>query len=123
MIPNAKSKIKDFEIEVVKEFPVSIFKEEQLYGKILEYMKQLERNFLKSYGKKYINQIEIIVTDIKESKNFNCNQIMALFLLYIYKFTSRDFYIDIVFFIISYRKMLNEKGKENCSKLDGGFLR
>ena len=62
--------------------------------------------------------MDIILFEINNSKALNANQIIVLYLIYIFRFVSTEFYRELVFFVISYRDLLNSKGwqfiKENA---------
>lgn len=48
--------------------------------------------------------------DIKNLKKLNCNEVFALFLVYVFRFVSENFFKDLVFFIVCFRIMMNERG-------------
>ena len=54
--------------------------------------------------------MDIILFEINNSKALNANQIIVLYLIYIFRFVSTEFYRELVFFVISYRDLLNSKG-------------
>ena len=65
--------------------------------------------------------MDIILFEINNSKSLNADQTIVLFLIYIFRFVSANFYKEIVFFAISYRDLLNLKGWEYIRKnAEGG---
>lgn len=54
--------------------------------------------------------MDIILFEINNQKNLNANQIIVLFLIYIFRFVSTEFYKELTFFVISYRDLLNLRG-------------
>ena len=60
-----------------------------------------------NYGENFLAKMDIILFEINNAKNLNANQIIVLFLIYIFRFVSNKFYKEMIFFVISYRDLLN----------------
>ena len=50
----------------------------------------------------------------------NCNEILAIFLIYVFRFATKEFYKELVFFVVTYRLLMNERGWKICAdNIDG----
>eukprot|EP01017_Pseudomicrothorax_dubius_P020311 TRINITY_DN2219_c0_g2_i2.p1 TRINITY_DN2219_c0_g2~~TRINITY_DN2219_c0_g2_i2.p1 ORF type:complete len:163 (-),score=35.12 TRINITY_DN2219_c0_g2_i2:61-549(-) len=49
----------------------------------------------------------------------NCNKILAIFLKEMKEYVQREFYQELVFFILMYRKALNEEGWQKLREMKG----
>lgn len=58
--------------------------------------------------------------DIKNLRTLNCNEVFALFLVYVFRFVSESFFKDLVFFVVCFRIMMNERGWDICKKFNDG---
>lgn len=54
--------------------------------------------------------MDIIIFEISNYKQLNANVIMSLFLLYISRFVSNEFYKEVALFCVLYSKMMNKVG-------------
>lgn len=95
---------------LIEFFPCEIFKSVDFYGKLLVTLEQIRKELIDSYGGNFILQIDIIIFEINNSKKLNCYQAVSLFLIYVFRFCSKGFYRDLVFVLVSYLKLLNERG-------------
>ena len=59
--------------------------------------------------------------DIQNTKKLNCNEIFALFLIYIFRFVSDSFFRDLLFFVVCYRIMMNKRGWDKCKEINDGY--
>lgn len=64
----------------------------------------------KNYGTNFLNEMDIVIFEINNEKTLNANSILALFLIYTFRFISKDLYRDLVFFVICFREMVNSNG-------------
>lgn len=85
-------------------------------------MMLIHEELMENYGNTYLNQIDIIIFEITNYSSLNCNQIFALFLIYIFRFVSLRFFKDLVFFVVCFRIMLNEEGWDKCKDINDGFF-
>ncbi len=49
-----------------------------------------------------------------------CDEIFSLFLIYIYRFVSMEFYKDLAFFVVCYRVLMNQKGWNKIKEMNDG---
>ena len=121
MIPMARDLKDPNPKNMINCFPCEIFKDQKHYEKILINMEQLRKELIDNYGNTFLNQIDIIIFEIRNIRDLNANEIFALFLIYIFRFVSKSFFKDLVFFIVCYKIMLNDKGWEICQKINDGY--
>ena len=70
------------------------------------------------HGPTFLAQIDVVIFEINNGKKLNCNQIFALFLIYAFRFVSREFYRELVFVLMGYRRMMNEYGWDKFKELN-----
>lgn len=107
---------KNLHQDLIEEFPCDIFSNKVQYEKLLVNIQKIRMEMIENYGGNFLKQIDIIIFEINNSKSLNCNQIFAIFLIYIFRFISIKFYKELVFFIICYRDLLNKKGWEKYNE-------
>lgn len=110
MIPGAKVNQFNFRVDILNVFPFEFFRDRVLYEPLVIKIQQLKKDLIENYGQDYLNQIDSIILEINNAKSLNCNEIFSLFLIYVYRFVSQAFFKEIVFFIVSYRLMMNKHG-------------
>lgn len=113
-IPGSEGIFQTNEKGIVQDFPVDENKENEEKSILFSTLKKLTDEFRRKFGKNYIESIEFIIFEIENKKNFNCFEVLGLFLIYIFKFISSDFYQEICLLIILYLQMLNKKGWKRC---------
>jgi hypothetical protein len=104
--------------DLIEEFPCEIFLNESYYKDILFNIEKIRLEMLKTYGSNFLKQIDIIILEINNTRNLNCNQILAIFLIYIFRFISTKLYKELIFLIICYRDLLNKKGWEKYLEMN-----
>lgn len=57
--------------------------------------------------------MDIVAYEINNHWEINAYETVALFLMYIFRFISIDFYKEVVVFCIMYLKMMNDNGYKN----------
>lgn len=95
---------------LIEFFPCEAFKNVYLSRKLLLTLEQIRKELVESYGPNFIQQIDIIIFEINNSRKLNCYQAIALFLIYMFRFCSRRFYRELVFIMVGYIVAMNEKG-------------
>lgn len=95
---------------LIEDFPCEIFREQTTYRQLLVTLEQIRKELIESYGSSFLSKIDVIIFEINNSKTLSCDQVMALFLIYSFRFISKQFYKELVFLFISLRIMLNEFG-------------
>ena len=91
-------------------FPISHFINESTYLKIFESMSNLETEINDCIEVNNYENLENMIFEFLQNKNFTTIQIFALFLIYVNRFVSRAFFNDLCFFVVSYQLMLNKYG-------------
>ena len=104
-------------------FPCEIFVSKKNYLKILINLEKLRKEIENNYQKDFGNQLEIIFMEIYNLSKLNCYQIFSLFLIYIFRFISYEFFQEIIFIFVAFGNLLNFKAfeKGNLSKIDNDF--
>lgn len=110
MIPNAKILRSQVPVNVIECFPFEIFAKKEIYETLFFKLEKMKKEFVSNYGVNYLSQIDPIILEINNAKSLNCNEVFSLFLIYISRFVTVPFYIELVFFIVSYQQMMNTKG-------------
>ena len=57
---------------------------EEDYLNILLTLEQLREELMGQYGEDFLSEMDIVIFEINNSKELNADQIMALFLLYVF---------------------------------------
>jgi hypothetical protein len=138
MIPGAKEEKEETQKNLIDCFPCELFSNQSVYEKILLNIEQMRKDLIESHGNNFQTQMDMIIINLSNIRKLNCNEIFALFLLYIFRFVTRDFYKELVFFVVAYRDMMNKVGwakykemndlptedtsKEFCEEQNGEFL-
>lgn len=121
MIPGAKAETEGQQTDLVDFFPKELFREARAYQAILAKVEQIRKDLIDNYGTNFLSQIDIIIYEINNAKSLNCNEIFSLFLIYVFRFVTREFYRELVFFVLAYKAMMNQKGWEKCKETGNGF--
>lgn len=121
MIPGAKAEKEDEQTNLVAHFPVEWFQRDSDYQGVYLKVEQIRKDLVENYGTNFLSQIDVIIYEINNAKSLNCNEIFALFLIYVFRFVRREFYRELVFFIVSYKVMMNQKGWEKCKDMSAPF--
>ena len=103
--------------KLIEDFPCDIFQKTEDFDILLIKLEQIRRELILSYGPGFLNQIDIIIYEINNAKDLTCNDIFALFLIYSFRSVSIELYKEIVFFVVCYRKYLNEFGWQRSKEL------
>jgi hypothetical protein len=120
-IPGASRSSEETSFNPVEDFPSDIFCSESNHHLLLKKFASLHKSLVGAYSEDYLKQYEFILSEISLCKGLVCYEIFSLFLLYVYRFVSREFFRELVFFVISYTDMLNEKGWLKCRELVNTF--
>lgn len=120
MIPGAKEEKEENNRNFIECFPCDMFTSQKYYEKIFLNMEQIRKELMDSYGNNFLTQLDIIIFEISNIRRLNCNEIFALFLIFIFRFVTKSFYRELVFFVIGYRLLMNEWGWKKCAELDYG---
>ena len=121
MIPGAKEEKEENQKSLIESFPSELFISQDVYERILLNIEQMRKDLLESYGNNFLTQIDIIIFEIANIKKLTCNEIFALFLIYIFRFVTKEFYKELVFFVVGYRQMMHigESIKRECRESHG----
>ncbi len=103
--------------KLIEGFTCDIFQKTEDFDVLLIKLEQIRRELILSYGPSFLNQIDIIIYEINNGKTLSCNDIFAVFLIYAFRSVSIDLYKEIVFFVVCYRKFLNEFGWQRSKEL------
>lgn len=119
--------IKEFDLEVkervfksselINNFPCEIFVKEKFFFKILVNLEILRKE-MRNYKEDFENELEIIFMEIYNLVKLNCYQIFSLFIIYIFRFISFEFFPDIVFIFVGFSELLNSRAFEKYELLD-----
>ena len=120
-IPGASRSTEETSFDPVEDFPVDIFNSESKYRLLLKQFASLHKSLVGAYSEDYLKQFEFILSEISLCKGLVCYEVFSLFLLYIYRFVSREFFGEVVFLVVSFTKMLNDKGWQKCRELVNTF--
>lgn len=121
MIPGAKAEKEQSHRSLMELFPIEMFKEKIHYQQIMLKVEQIRKDLEENYGGNFLNQIDIIIYEINNAKSLNCNEIFALFLIYVFRFVSVPFYKELVFFVVAYKNMMDQKGWDKCRETNDGY--
>lgn len=121
MIPGAREEREDSQKTLADSFPCEIFTSSEFYEPILLNLEQICRELVASHGNNFLTQIDIIVFEINNGKRLNCNEIFALFLIYVFRFVSKGFYRELAFFTVAYRLVMNKRGWSKYREMNDGF--
>lgn len=117
MVPGASRLSAEDSFNPVQDFPIEIFNSESEYGRLLEKLGVIHKEFTKAYGEDYQKQFEWILLEISMCQGLKCYEVFSLFLLYLHRFVSKDFFGELIFLIVSYAKMLNVRGWNKYKEL------
>lgn len=108
--------------DLIEFFPCEKFRDLGDCRGLLVALEQIRMELTESYGNEFVQQIDVIIFEINNSKKLNCLQSIALFLVYVFRLASRAFYSDLVFLFASFAKMINERGWTMVEegRLEGG---
>ena len=56
--------------------------------------------------------MDVIIFEIQNIGQLNCHQVFALFLMYVYRFISPEFFGEMVFLVVILRDLMNSRGWE-----------
>lgn len=102
---------------LIENFPCEIFSRQSLYEKLLINVEQIRKELLECYGPSFYSQIDLVVFEINNGKRLNCNEVLALFLVFVFRFVSAEFYRELVFFVVALREMLNDFGWDKLREI------
>jgi len=117
-IPGAKDESDKKNKNLIEFFPCEVFASEENYREVLINLEQIRQEMLAYHGPTFLAQIDVVIFEINNGKKLNCNQIFALFLIYAFRFVSREFYRELVFVLMGYRRMMNEYGWDKFKELN-----
>ena len=117
MIPGAKKQKEFSDKGILEFFPVDMFEKREDYINLYSKLEQIRKDLLDNYGKNFLEGIDMSIFEINNAKSLNCTEILSLFLIYVFRFVSKSFYKELVFFIVSYRLMMNQKGWEKIQDM------
>lgn len=117
MIPFSKSDKEVNQKDMIEWFPCEIFTKVSLFEKVLVNIEQIRKEFIETYGPSFLNRLDIVVFEINNTKKLNCDQVFALFLICVFRFVSKQFYRELVFFVVSYKSMMNAIGWEKLREM------
>ena len=109
-IPGARDQRDKANKNLIEYFPCELFVNQVSYEKLLIKLEQIRKELIEFYGPNFLHQIDIIIFEINNGKKLTCDEVMALFLIYAFRFITKPFYRELVFIMVSYREMLNEGG-------------
>jgi hypothetical protein len=120
-VPGSQDPFDENRQELLNDFPLNTTDKDFQRIALYDVIKTLSKKFEAKFGKKYFQKMEYIIHEKENKANLSCTEVMGLFLIYIYKFVSPDFYQEICQLIILYLKMLDLKGWEQCKELVPNF--
>lgn len=121
MVPGAKATKQEAHDKLIQHFPLDIFKDKTQAQRIYQKVEQMRKDLVENYGPNFLDQIDVIIYEINNAKSLNCLEIFSLFLIYVFRWVTRPFYRELVFFIVSYALMMNKKGWEKCAEASNRF--
>lgn len=62
-----------------------------------------------------MGEIENVMVEISNVNNLSCDYVFALFCIYLYKFSSKEFFKEAIIVLIFFRETLNQKHQSNIS--------
>lgn len=121
MIPGAIKQTEEDCYNPVEDFPVERFSSGSNYTFLLKKMGFINKSLVGAYGGQYFKQFEWIMYEISMCRGLVCYDVFSLFLLYIYRFVSQEFYGEVAFLLLAYAQMLNKEGWVKSKELSPGF--
>ena len=121
MVPGAKATKQEAHGKLTEFFPLDLFKEPKHAQQIYQKVEQMRKDLVENYGPNFLDQIDVIIYEINNAKSLNCLEIFSLFLIYVFRWVTRPFYRELVFFVVSYALMMNKKGWEKCADSQSRF--
>lgn len=73
-------------------------------------LEKVRLDLVQNYEEDFLEKMDIIIFEINNCKLLNGNVVISLFLLYISRFVSVDFFKEIALFCVLYQKMMNKIG-------------
>ena len=92
LIPEAKNDKHNDHRNLVEFFPGHLFSEQRDYEVLLINLERVKREMLGIYGPNFISQIDIIMYEINNVHQLNCNVVFTLFIIWVFRFVSKKFY-------------------------------
>jgi hypothetical protein len=117
-VPDAKDDSDKKSKNLIECFPCEIFASENDYREVLISLEQIRQEMLAYHGPSFLSQIDVIIFEINNGKKLTCNQVFALFLVYAFRFISTEFYRELAFLLMGYRRMMNDLGWEKFRELN-----
>ena len=107
---------------LMNSFPKNIFASEGIWKKVYVELYEYNKKFIEHYGSDYLSKLNIILGDFLNTRNPKCDQVFALFLIYAFPNVSKKFFEELVFFVVSYRAMMNKCGWQKIKEHDPNFV-
>lgn len=108
--------------DIIEKFPCETFQKQIFFELLLIRLEKIRKELIESYGPDFLSKMDIIIFEINNYKNLNCNDIFCLFLIYVFRYVSHEFYQETVFYIVCYRLMMNEIGWDKFPKTEGSDI-
>jgi hypothetical protein len=119
MIPEAVPADPDFDPKnIVNRFPIHIFANEAVYDKIFQELVETTKALQAACGDDFLRTLDAQLPDFLNNKSFNCNQVFALFLIFVYRFVSPSFFSELCFFVVAYAAMANRYGWNKLAEMN-----
>lgn len=108
-IPSSKSE-DGLSVEDMLQWPFELYKTKEVIEPVHLVFSNLILEFKSIYGDSFMKQIDLIIFEISNMRKINCNEIFSFFLLFCAKFVSKQFFNEMIFFVLCYRNMMNSIG-------------
>lgn len=105
--------------DLVEWFPCEEFRQEIFYSSLLVKLESIRWELIDSYGPDFLSKMDIILLELNNNKGLNCIDIFVLFLIYVFRFVSAEFYRETVFYVVCYKLMIDEVGWDKFPKSEG----